>query len=367
VSELGDLLELLDGAADRWTTVHGVVREWRDQTLVNRAFERKHQLPAMRATLVGATPPVSETFARVWFARDRARVERGEHVHVVNGDQWWTFSPEAGAITNARERKTTSGGSEARALLEPAPILGRFDFHVHDAIEVAGRVCLRVTARRRPPAPMEFDYPPFGMISGGDDFELAVDRERGVLLSVTKVVDDEAAEIRAFTEITFDEPIDDSVFHFEPPAGHELVDVKDVYPEPEELPIDEAVRRCPFPLFVPDHVLEGAQFRLQFRAGPRRQPAPTVTMSWQTASRTQGLHITQSVAGTLPVPRLPDTQPRREEHNGRTLEVLDSSHARIVRLERDGTDISISGSVDLATMIRIAANLQPAPTTPPAW
>ncbi len=50
------------------------------------------------------------------------------------------------------------------------------------------------------------------MISGGTDFRLSVDVSTGILLKVVKVVDGEVAELCEFTDITIDEPLDDSLF-----------------------------------------------------------------------------------------------------------------------------------------------------------
>jgi hypothetical protein len=52
VSSLGDVLELLHNADDRWRGVRAAVRDWRDQPLVNEAFEAEFE--GLEGTLLTA-------------------------------------------------------------------------------------------------------------------------------------------------------------------------------------------------------------------------------------------------------------------------------------------------------------------------
>jgi outer membrane lipoprotein-sorting protein len=52
---------------------------------------------------------------------------------------------------------------------------------------------------------------------------LEVDAQRGVLLGVTALGDGEPFVKTTAVEIAFDEPIEEQVFVFEPPAGEEVI------------------------------------------------------------------------------------------------------------------------------------------------
>jgi hypothetical protein len=57
------------------------------------------------------------------------------------------------------------------------------------------------------------------MIAGGTDFHLSIDLLTGALLQVIKFVDGAVAEICEFTTISFDEPLNDTLFAPPGPMG----------------------------------------------------------------------------------------------------------------------------------------------------
>src|SRR5205809_4464492 len=114
MAALGNLLELLDGAADSWRTCHGRFREWRDQRLIDLAFEneidrwdRRGGGRSVRLVAVAPSAPggasmseASESTGRFWAEKPRRlRVEREPSAEsrpvllVVDGDQWWSYEP----------------------------------------------------------------------------------------------------------------------------------------------------------------------------------------------------------------------------------------------------------------------------------
>jgi hypothetical protein len=127
MSELGDLLELVDGAELR--TVRATIRTWRHHERGRRAY-RAH---AERAGAVvgsygpGVTEETHEDVIRLWLAppgRAREEHEAG-HVGVRDGARWWMYHPQAGATSNGGDPSVRAGVAEAyEPLFAPGPLLG---------------------------------------------------------------------------------------------------------------------------------------------------------------------------------------------------------------------------------------------------
>jgi hypothetical protein len=108
------------------------------------------------------------------------------------------------------------GGDEVTALLQPDYVTALYELAPDGPSVVAGRPSLRAAARERADvtdrerAPFRVD--PFGMVAGGEDFVLDIDRATGLLLRATELVDGAAAEIMQWTELTLDAPLDHALF-----------------------------------------------------------------------------------------------------------------------------------------------------------
>jgi len=83
MSDLGDLLELIYSAGERWRTVRLTIRAWQHPGRTQRAIERLNEQGAggMRQVMVyghsgGPEPEEIEHIVRVWLDGDRAREER---------------------------------------------------------------------------------------------------------------------------------------------------------------------------------------------------------------------------------------------------------------------------------------------------
>ncbi len=134
---------------------------------------------------------------------------------VVDGATFWARKGTSVATNDGDPRYSSHGGADFIALLLPSGVPAGFDLAATgESEEVAGRRCAVVSA-----SPREVD--PYGRIPGNEvlhmiaglaDFRLWVDLRTGILLKVTKLVDGEVAELGEFTEITLDEPLDDSLF-----------------------------------------------------------------------------------------------------------------------------------------------------------
>jgi hypothetical protein len=228
-----ELVARLRAADEAWSTVRGVVRHWRNQELTNAAFHEHFERLKSGGTLTWSiafsnddrdNDPIVEAVYAVAFdsggRRRRAVVTSRRNEEwlpdkvVIDGAHWWARTGDS-ITTNGGDERYQMGGADMVALLLPSDVLAGFDVQpAADYETVAGRSCQIARAVRRSHDPN--GYRPgsrvFDMIEGGDHFRLSVDGETGVLLRVLKEFGGQAAEIVEFSEITFDEPLDDGLF-----------------------------------------------------------------------------------------------------------------------------------------------------------
>jgi hypothetical protein len=231
----------LRAADGRWNTVCGVFRTWRDETLVTQAFMDWHHIDqatdpgrkgtgALVVTAIREDEEAGDQFQvehvlRV-CAAEHGRRRRAEAISRT-GEQWmadlvvvdepWFWARTGEQVqTNDGDPHATHGGVDFVRLLTPSTVPVGFDLTPTAATEtVAGRVCDVVAAIPREIGPSDFSVPgadAFGMISGGRDFQLCLDRQTSTLMRVTKFVGGEPAEIAEFLEIAFDEPLEQGLF-----------------------------------------------------------------------------------------------------------------------------------------------------------
>lgn len=233
MGELGNFLELLHDARNRFRTVRATIREWSHEERRRRALEQYVASRPRGSSRVGvavssrpASAPVSfesETILRVWFEwPDRVREEREvvtgsaeTTVGVRDGERWWHYSPSQGALSNEADLRVGSGiGQTVEQLLDPAHLISSFDFELIGPTEHAGRQALRAIATPRPELPPWFSAP-----EPTHPRDLVVDRERGPLLRDAALVDGEEYWLAEVLEIAFDESFPRETFVLVPPAG----------------------------------------------------------------------------------------------------------------------------------------------------
>lgn len=76
-------------------------------------------------------------------------------------------------------------------------------------------------------------------------------------------------------EITFDEPISDELFRFEPPAGEQVQPIGS-RPRPQRITASQAQQRAPFTVLIPDRIPADWHVNCVFverRNGRRGRPA----------------------------------------------------------------------------------------------
>jgi len=258
--ELGALLELLHEAQAPFTTVQASYRSWRHDERAAAAWRADIEEQKRRGAAIstfghssGSPEPVEhEEMLRIWRAGDRVREEheggpRDGSYGVRAGDLWWSWDPRMGASSNEDEPTVGSGiGEELSVMLDPTPLLASLKFAAAGRAEIAGRPAITADAAPRPfdprRGPRSFELRRLG--AGADRYILQVDVQTGVLLEAVALRDGEPFHKITTVDITFDHPIPDERFRFEPPAGEHIRPIG-ARTRPQRLPLPEAQQRAP--------------------------------------------------------------------------------------------------------------------------
>lgn len=242
VAEQEEIVGRLRSAHRRWTTVRGTFRTWRSDPLTTRAFREWHHLDESAGNSQGpaASPFVVTAVGTGGEASDESHIEHVLRISAAetgrqrraetmsrNGEEWmpdlvvvdgpWFWAGRGDDVqTNDGDPHATHGGADFVLLLKPTTVPDGFDLSPTGATEtVAGRPCDVVVATPQDGGADDWPRPGaevFGMISGGRDFRLSVDRQTSTLMRVTKLVGGEPAEIVEFLDIAFDEPVSQGLF-----------------------------------------------------------------------------------------------------------------------------------------------------------
>jgi hypothetical protein len=385
--QLGALLELMHRADSPFTTVRATYRIWRHDeraTAAWRAGIEEEKRRGASISMFGASdstpaPSEHEEVLRVWRASDRAREERqggsrdGSYGVRVS-DLWWSWDGANGASSNADDPTVGSGvGEELAVMLDPTPLLSALKFVATGRSQVAHRATITADATPRPSnprrGPRSFELHQLG--SGADRYSLQVDAERGVLLEAVALRDGEPFHKITTVEITFDNPIQDERFHFQPPAGEEVRPIGG-RPGPQRLPLPEAQQRAPFTVLIPERIPEDWHVHCVFVERSERPPWPAhVSLNYNSDDGHESVSLSQSSAAD----RSPGWLDQMTSGDGWEDVVQDGTPVRVTKkgargphaqahLERDGTSVFLmSETLNSAQLAKIAASLKPAPST----
>ena len=241
MSALGELLELLYTARDRFSTVEAELLNWRHVGPADRALERwaagkpPGSVSVLRAVDDGGAvpsapqPAIIEHTSRIWYRKpSHWRYEGHQHgvgkpsLQIIDGGRWWAYHHGGVAQTNVRSDQTLS--SEHRSVdeqlesfpsLDPSGLIPGLSLEPLDRVVHRGREAIH--ARALPRGGADPDLWP-----GGDQYELLVDAERGVLLRITGQMDGDELGGMELTSVAFDEELPDERFTFDPPPGVRL-------------------------------------------------------------------------------------------------------------------------------------------------
>jgi hypothetical protein len=236
MGDVGDLLELLHGAADRWTTVQTTVR-------VRGSAEQATQL---------------------WIAKPhRWRQEDADSVAVGRGRLWWASSPDVGFMSNEDDADFGFGEpmQSFGAHLDPAQLIPLLSF---TQIEHGRGV---VVAHVRPRGGQGFSV---GMPRDGDEHVLTIDGERGVVLRIETLIGGEPFSVSELEGTIWDAAIPDDVFELTPSPGERVRSPRELH---RVVTFEEAAQFAPFPVFAIAELPHGQwRSRVHFTAAGGTHP-----------------------------------------------------------------------------------------------
>jgi hypothetical protein len=361
VTDVSDLLALISRASDSFRTLRATIRCSRDEEQYMEAWDRHWERQsqeggALSFVLVGddgdePSPATSAATIRLRIeqpARFREEYEGawGDQLAVSDGQTLWRRVPRLGVL---REDASEAAGSLfAPLLIDPAPLLPGLELDLLGEAQQAGRRAHRV--RGLPTRVFWHDL--FGLAPGADEYMLLIDAERGILLRAAALLDGD--------EVAFDEDLPPERFVLELAPGERIRTHEDLAEHiPEKVTLEEAVRRAPFTVWVPQ-MRRG--WRPEVRYGRPNEDYPT--------PETVYLHYFNEKKGQLSIREM-----ALEEKRGRNWERVDregqeyrvwheSRRARmptLVRFHKEGTSIELeSGDLDRDELFEIASSLKPA-------
>lgn len=388
MSDLGELLELLYDARHRYRTVRGLVVQRHSMRLRREAIKRVQARQRRRG---GGSVSVRMMYAwgagdepeppdlqvertRFWSEPpDRLREEveseepHRERTTVIDGELWWTYTPEWGAVSNAaldeeeRGRHGFGSGEQYRTLLDPSGLPAVLEL---GEIEADGGV-LRVRARPRDDLDRMHGSFFVHLPHGADAFEIVVDRERGVVLRLTAYLDGEELDVTELAEVAFDEDFPSGTFVFVPPSGEEVQSPEVGRARVQSL--EEAAAAVDFPIFAIPALPEGG-WRMSVHARERRGRPPVppfVTLLYHRDDGRESIVVSQRPAGDDRT-SWPGLEPKLEEieRDGVRYTLChgdpETGGQNAVGFEREGTAVQLqSNELTPERLLELAVSLEP--------
>ena len=236
MGDLGDLLELLHGAAERWTTVQTTVRRRGD----------------------------AEQTTRLWIAKPhRWRQEDADGIAVGRGRLWWASAADVGFMSNEGDPDFGFGDplQSFGAHLDPAQLIPLLSFA---RIENGRGV---VVAHVRPRGGNGFTV---GLPRGGDEHVLTIDAARGVVQRIESLIGGEPFSFSELEDTVWDAEIPDHVFELAPPPGERVRSPRELH---RVVTFEEAAHFAPFAVFSLSELPHGQwRSRVHFTAAGGTHP-----------------------------------------------------------------------------------------------
>jgi hypothetical protein len=384
-AELGALLVLLHGADAPFRSVQATYRIWRHDERLQEAFvadaEEQKRRGASISTIqiVGSDdpePPEREQTVRIWRHGERFREEhhggqRDGYFAVADGPLWWVWDERMGAMSNQDDPSVGSGvGQELEVMLNPIPLLSSLRFHVTGSSQVAGRATVTAHATPRPhDARHGRSLELHTLGTGAHRYELEVDQQRGVLLAVTAIRNEQPFHKITTLAICFDEPIPAETFQFAPPEGEEIQPTRDRH-RLQHVTLTEAQQRAPFTVLMPDRVPTTWQVHCTSFDASQRPPSPAqVSLSYRSDDGHESVSISQMAATDRAAhhyENMVNTDDWQEmTRDGTSVKVRPAGWGQAqAHVEREGTfAFLMSDNLTGDQLVTIAASLRPAPSS----
>jgi hypothetical protein len=392
VSDLGELLELLQTAETRWRTVHATVRHEMDVELWARTME--HRAEGSGSLMVFAVtsgdreddeaePEIGgERVSEMWLERpNRWREEHGgrhRSTSVSNGTVCRVAYGAGDGFLVEHDADEDGFGVEAAWVFHPGRLAGAFAADTVEEVDHLGRPALHVVGT---PAWRESEMEHM-LGYGGDELELVVDRERGVVLRQETRVGGQMLSVTEILSVEFDEPLDPALFELEPDEG-QTVRRFDEGTHPDLDPyvtLEQAIERATFEVWTPSRLpeieTEGPWDRWEppfVSHIPVGEWNSTETVGLQYQGGSTDLRISESAAeGELS----PGKALERIERGGRVLFVTDPGaqgkprflHPAQVILDLGGTRVTVySQRLGADALVDVALSLVPGKPPAPSF
>jgi hypothetical protein len=276
-----------------------------------------------------------------------------------------------GAMSNQDDPSVGSGvGQELEVMLNPTPLLSSLRFRVTGSSQVAGRATVTAHAVARPYDPRHGRSLGLHQLgTGAHHYQLEVDQERGVLLAVTAIRDEQPFHKITAMAIRFDEPIAAETFQFNPPEGEAIQANRDRHRR-QHLTLTEAQQRAPFTVLMPDRVPASWQVHCTFVEASQRPPSPPqVSLSYRSDDGHESVSIDQMAAGDRASHHYENMVAGDDWHDatrdGATVKVRPAGWGQAqAYLEGEGTFVFlVSDNLTGDQLATIDAGLRPAPDT----
>ncbi|MGO9355588.1 MAG: hypothetical protein ACLP3C_33965 [Mycobacterium sp.] len=381
---LGALLALLHGAADPFRTVQATYRTWRHGERLRNAFRADAEEKKRRGASISSgvrfvrsgepAPPETEETVCIWRDGERFREEhhgghRDGYYGVADGPLWWFWDEGMGAMSNQDDPSVGSGiGHGLKVMLNPTPLLSSLRFRVNGHSEVAGRATITAHATARPPDPRHGSFLELHELgTGAHHYQLEVDQERGVLLAVTTIHDEQPFHKITTLAIRFDEPIPAETFQFAAPEGEEIQPAQSRRHSVQHIPLTEAQQRAPFTVLMPDPVPASRRVHCMFIEASQRPPSPAhASLSYRSDDGHQSISISQMAAADHSYEHMINDENWQEvDRGGTSVRIRPAEWPQSeAYIERDGTFVLlVSDNLTGDQLATIAAGLRPAPST----
>ena len=381
MSDLSELLEVLHEPDVPFSSLRARVRVWRHRERARAAFAAqakrgRGKMFALRGP-GGRPPPDPEPveLIEIWRSEPgRVRVEQsgGERdgfFGVRVGEQWWTWSPGRGAVSNATLEDPSSAssgvGSELSALWDPPRLLGALRFEPIGRGTRVGRPVIVSDAWPRPDSEGPWPHSELNQLgAGADHYRLELDAERGLVLAAQAFAAGEPFKSIEVVELDLDHAIDDDVFVFHAPAGEEIRAPGPPRQLLRHISVSEAQAAAPFTLLIPERVPSSWTMECTYVGASDRPPSPpSVNIRYRSNSGHEGVNLHERGAGD-------DVghegegweQARAGEYSVEVLARGERSPESQLRLQHEGTSVLMtSDTLSGEQLIGLAATLTPAP------
>jgi hypothetical protein len=366
MSRLGEFLEVVFGATDQFHTLQASIRRWRNCRVLEDARRTEKPARGRRKAVGENSEPIEQTAVSVWMTLpDKIRVEesrrRGENVttslEIVNANRSWELDGEGHVEVDTKERRHAGSLPVVdrhfnRALLRQFFV--SLDLEPLGDTRTAQQDCIRIRAVPRPEGHLWPHWLPYH----AQEYEFHGDPKRGLILSIVARHGGQISEVIEVTEITFDQPIKDEMFRYEPVGGEQ---VREKDPIVERLTLESAISRMSFKVLVPTRLPDPAHSQLEVMYHPSRMRSPRAYLSfmYRGSDAYEHLWINQ---GQTPDPDLAEFEWEPITRGGQELRISDpgAEGTRIVTFEQAGTHVSIVSDLDHEALLDLASSFCPA-------